>query len=205
LIRFQQQQEHQEPSSFISGNTTRTYVQQQQQQQQTLSQNTKEPYPRWDSHIPVHSIYDAIQVSLSGQLKYNQAHEVYIIHEQYTMYHSSVPHPSSLSSLDRSRIMETLALQVLEYIQHNPTMSKAEYPYLHSIIRYGGGFAYIVHYADSSLCANNSNNNNQSINPCILMIITMYCYYSMIDYRYQSLHYRHPLIVHIHFQYQRMK
>jgi Glycosyl transferase family 90 len=110
-------------------------------------------FPRWSGSIGVDPLMDAIRIALSGRLRLDRAHRVYIVNERGEMYRANVPRPYTADQAPyrRAKTMETLAIQVINYIQ-NTRNDTIKYPYMKAILRHGG-FAYIANYADSKFCA----------------------------------------------------
>jgi Glycosyl transferase family 90 len=112
-----------------------------------------EPFPRWSGGIGIDSLLDAIRVTMSGQLRFDRAHRIYMINEQCDLFQATVPRPSSADEAPyrRAKTMETLAMQVLKYVR-NSVDDNSRYPYLKMVLQYGG-FAYIANFADSKFCS----------------------------------------------------
>jgi Glycosyl transferase family 90 len=109
-------------------------------------------FPRWSDGIDIDSLLDAIHVAMSGQLRFDRVHRVYIINEFGVLFQATVPRPSSADDAPyrRAKPMEILVLQVLKYVL-NKFDDNSQYPYLKMILQQGG-FAYIANYADSKFC-----------------------------------------------------
>ena len=110
-------------------------------------------FPRWSGGIAIDSLLDAIHVTMSGHLRFDRAHRVYMVNEHGALYQATVPRSEEADDAPyrRAKTMETLALQVLNHVR-NTIDEKSTHPYLKMILQHGG-FAYISNFADSKFCS----------------------------------------------------
>lgn len=113
-----------------------------------------EPFPRWDGSIGLDELHRAIIHSMSGRLRFDRVHRIYVVSEVGIMYHVNTPRPQDADQAPyrRAKTMETFAVDVLAYVKIVRDNDQERYQYLNAILR-EGGFAYIANYADSKFCA----------------------------------------------------
>jgi hypothetical protein len=111
-------------------------------------------FPRWIGSIGIEAIQDSINVAMSGELRFDRAHRVYIITDDGHMYEATIPRPvdADQAPYRRAKTMETFAMQVLSYVRSSRNDDAVRYPYLNAVLD-AGGFAYIANYADSKFCS----------------------------------------------------
>ena len=113
-----------------------------------------EEFPRWKESIGLDELHRAIILSMSGKLRFDRAHRIYVVSEKGIIYHVNVPRPQQADQAPyrRARTMELFALEVLTYVKKTRKDDSERYQYLNAVLR-EGGFAYIANYADSRFCA----------------------------------------------------
>ena len=136
----------------------------------TNALQTFEAFPRWKGSIGLNELHRAIVLSMSGQLRFDRVHRIYIVSDDGIMYHVNIPRPQTADQAPyrRAKTMEAFALDVLEHVKKIRNDDKEKYQYLNAILR-EGGFAYIANFADSKFCADQHPFVNENLVPLLNM------------------------------------
>ena len=157
-----------------------------------------EPFPRWKGSIGVDELNRAINLSMSGKLRFDRVHRIYVVSDSGIMYHVNTPRPEDADQAPyrRARTMEIFALDVLAHVKMTRNDDNEKYRYLSAILG-EGGFAYIANYADSKFCADQQPfvdensvpllNSNDSIVPVFTLSSPVNCHRAFPTPTYETI------------------